>query len=501
MKPLFFIAACTLLASRASGQKAKSYQPFIQSCDCNFNVDSSFVASVPSSFRSTFTFQNTIDSSFKTQCGYLIVPENRKKTSSRMIRLPFIVLKSKNSDKRKDPLLFTSGGPGNSSLGWINGMQRSSVIAERDCIAFEQRGTRFAIPYLRLFELDMAMKDAYRKNLPKDSMWIEGVKRYKKKLLQKGIDIAGYNSDETIADIQDLLTVLQIDSVNLIGGSYSGGLMLGVLQKDPKKIRSLILDSPLPMFTEIDEDEPVNFHEALKKLSDHADKDSTDKERYSNLYGRFQDYFNSILGKKFYLRYHDSAAAKTLNIEYTKNELIDVIVGAMLNSALKDVPLIVSEIISDNHEKYMRPKIERILNGYPMPDGMRMTVYCADQANYHNENVIQQSYRVYPYMNGYHINDVWKAVCDCWNVPPVNPSTKQPFYSDKPILIGDGEMDAACRPLYMLEIKHYMPNAQTFLFINRGHGVGGRDFNGMTQKFLDNPFQKIEPPGANVINY
>jgi pimeloyl-ACP methyl ester carboxylesterase len=498
---IILLPALVALLSDAHAQKAKAYHPFIQPCDCNFKMDSSFVSNVPASFHSTFIFQNTIDSSFKTQCGYLIVPENRKKTSSRMIRLPFIVLKSKNADKKKDPLLFTSGGPGNSSLGWINGIQRSSVIADRDCIAFEQRGTRFAIPYLRLFELDLAMKEAYRKNLPKDSMWIEGVKRYKKKLLQKGIDLLGYNSDETIADIHDLLTVLQIDSVNLIGGSYSGGLMMGVLQKDPKRIRSLVLDSPLPMFTPIDEDEPVNFHEAFKKLSEHAEKDSVDKEQYSGLYKRFQDYFNSILNKKFVLPYYDSAAGESISIEYTKDELLDVIVGSMLNNPLKEVPFIVTEIIQGNQEKYVRPKIERILNGYPMPDGMRMTVYCADQANYHNEKVIQQLYKLYPYMNGYHINDVWKAVCDCWMVPPVHPSTKQAFYSDKPVLIADGEMDAACRPLYMLEIKHFMPNAQTFLFINRGHGVGGRDFNAMAQKFLDNPFQKIDAPGPNVVSY
>lgn len=45
--------------------------------------------------------------------------------------------------KKKDPVLFTSGGPGNSSLGWINGMTKSSILKDRDCIAFEQRGTRF----------------------------------------------------------------------------------------------------------------------------------------------------------------------------------------------------------------------------------------------------------------------------------------------------------------------------------------------------------------------
>src|SRR5580698_1128212 len=84
-----------------------------------------------------------IDTSFQTRCGYLLVPENRTKPHSRTIKLPFIIAYSKNHNKRKDPLLYTTGGPGGSSLGWIGGAIRHSVILDRDCIAFEQRGTRY----------------------------------------------------------------------------------------------------------------------------------------------------------------------------------------------------------------------------------------------------------------------------------------------------------------------------------------------------------------------
>jgi pimeloyl-ACP methyl ester carboxylesterase len=483
-------------------QSQKIYTPTIQPCNCQFKMDSSFAAIAPSSLQSRLMFENKIDSSFKTQCGYLIVPENRNKAASRMIKLPFIVLKSKNPNKKNDPVLFTSGGPGNSSLSWINGMQNSSVISDRDCIAFEQRGTRFAIPYLRLFDLDSALKESYRKNLPKDSMWIEGVKRYKKKLEQKGIDLAGYNSDETVADIRDLLTVLKIDSVNLMGGSYSGGLMMAVLQKDPERVRSLVLDSPLPMFVPIDEDEPVNFNEALNVLFQHCEKDSSNKELYGNLKERFQSYFSSITNKTFYVPYVEKESTDTLRIQYSKNELLDAVESSMLNSnSIKDVPFMIVEMMKGNHLAYIKPRLDRILNGYPAPDGMRMTVYCADQANYHNEEMIKQLYKLYPYMDGYRINDVWKTVCDCWKVPAVNPKTKQAFYSLKPVLVGDGEMDPACRPLYMERIKHYMPNAQTFLFINKSHGIGGKEFYEMTKEFLDNPYQKIDPPNEKVIEY
>ncbi|MEJ0081510.1 MAG: hypothetical protein WDM78_11340 [Puia sp.] len=125
------------------------------------------------------------------------------------------MVESKNLAKRNDPLLFTTGGPGGSSLGWAVGAARHSLINDRDCIAFEQRGTQYAVPNLWSTELSDAIKESYRRNLNKDSMVIEGVRRYKKALEARGVDLSGYNTDETVADIHDLLATLQIDSVNL----------------------------------------------------------------------------------------------------------------------------------------------------------------------------------------------------------------------------------------------------------------------------------------------
>jgi pimeloyl-ACP methyl ester carboxylesterase len=483
-------------------QDPKPYTPQIEFCDCRFKVDSNYLASLSSPSKADSVFPYTIDSSFKTQCGYLIVPENRKRISSKRIKLPFIILKSKNPDKKKDPVLFTGGGPGNSSLGWINGMTKSSVILSRDCIAFEQRGTRYALPYLRSFELDIAIRESYRKNLNKDSMALEGVKRYKQKLIGRGIDLSGYDTDETVADIHDLLTSLRIDSVNLFGASYSGGLMLAVLQKDPSRIRALVLDSPLPTFIPIDEDEPANFIEALRVLSQHCEQDSSNKERYSNLEEKFSNYFTSILGKTFYFAYLEKGTIDTLRVEYTKNELLEIIVNHLLNrSTIKEVPFIITEIIKGNHGIYIKQKLDAVFNRNPAPDGMRISVYCADQADYHSEEVLSQFYKIHPYMEGYHINDVYKAMCDCWKVEPINPATKQPFYSNKPALIGDGEMDPACSPLYMAMIRRYMSYSQCFLFINHSHGVGSKDFHEMIQRFIDQPYQKIESNNKNIIAY
>lgn len=468
-----------LAAKSAPGQSSPGYKPRIEPCDCPVKIDSSF-------------------GSF---CAYLVVPENRRRPGGNRVKLPFIVVKARHRT-RQDAVLFTGGGPGNSSLGWAQGVTKGDLVADRDCIAFEQRGTRYALPYLRSFELDTAIKEAYRKNLDKDSMVIAGVKRYKKRLQEKGIDLAGYNTDETVSDIHDLIAALKLDSVNLVSGSYGGGLLLAVLRKDASKIRSLVLDSPLPTFIPIDEQEPANFIEALNQLFASAAKDSADVA-YRDLKAGFHQYFSSIRNKRFVFPYLERNARDSIRVEYTKNELLDIINHAMQDAGrLKQVPAMIKDIISGYHRPYVQEKLDNVFLKNQAPDGMRISVYCADQGAYNDSRRLEQLYAIYPYLRGYHVNDVYKAMCDCWGVPPVKPSTKEAFYSGKPVLLGDGAMDPACRPLYMDLIAHYMPNSQRFLFTKRSHGAFGfPEGRAIVKKFLDDPFRKVEVSSPAIIAY
>ena len=196
-------------------------------------------------------------------------------------------------------MLYTTGGPGGSSLRGVKFIYERLFIQDRDYIAFEQRGTEFAIPRLNCFEVNEAIKKSYREGLSRDSMTLEGVKACRKRLVAQGIDLSAYNTVESAQDIVDLISALKLDSVNLLGISYSGGLMMQVMRKDPKHVRSMILDSPLPGFVHYDEDGLAGINEAFNRIFDNCDRDSADKEKYGDLKGRFRKYFNSIANKAF----------------------------------------------------------------------------------------------------------------------------------------------------------------------------------------------------------
>ncbi|RYU94616.1 alpha/beta fold hydrolase [Emticicia agri] len=374
MKKLSVIILVILTFSATFAQKKPAYTPKIEPCPCAFKADSSL----------------------KTTCAYLIVPENRNKPNGKTIKLPFIIAESNNPNKKKDPVLFTGGGPGASSLGFIGSVHNRSLIKDRDFITFEQRGTHFAVPNLDCNDIGEALKKAFMYNLPKDSMLLVGVKQCRNKLLAQGIDLSAYNTVESAADIEDLRKALKIDSLNLFGASYSGGLMPTVLKNYPDGIRSLILDSPLPLFVNIDEEELVNFNEALNTVLTKYEADTIGNLPYGKLKDRFKQYFTAITGKDFTIKYLPKDAKDSLTIHYSQSELIGYLLNTLYDfSRIKDIPMIVSEMIQGHHQVYIKDFLSGIFrNGGP--SGMRMSVYCSDKMAYARDAIIQQQYQLYP---------------------------------------------------------------------------------------------------------
>jgi pimeloyl-ACP methyl ester carboxylesterase len=426
------------------------------------------------------------DGAYKTVCGNLVVPENRQHPQSSVIKLPFIRVESNNPDKRPDPVLYTGGGPGVSSLHPVTSIGRRSLLRNRDYIAFEQRGTHFASPNLECEGEGRGVQQAYVDHRSVDNAVLGVVRQCREKLIKRGIDLSAYNTDESASDIEDLRRLLHIDSLNLMGISYSGGLMMAVLQKYPQHIRSLILDSPLPEFVNIDEQELANFNEALTAVLDNGDS--------STLLARFHSYFSGLGGKVFTIRYQ-LQDGKTVTLEYGRNELLSILHDKMEDyDGIKVLSQIISDMISGQQERYIKAYFDGVLSRNGAVSGMRLSVYCSDKMAFEDPAIIKQQEVVTPWLAGFHVNDVYRGVCDSWPVRPIDASTKKPFYSNVPVLLGAGGLDDACRPLYNDEIHHYFPNSQRLLFTKRLHGPLLNSFEGDVYigDFLEKPFERIK---------
>lgn len=427
----------------------------------------------------------TADSLHKTRCGYLIVPEDRHHPQGRTIKLPFIYVESNNPNKSPDPVLYSGGGPGVSSLHPVTSIARRSLLRDRDYMAFEQRGTHFAQPNLECDGAGRKIQEAYLEHRPIDDAALSSVRECRQKLTTEGIDPSAYNTDESAADIEDLRRLLHIDSLNLMGISYSGGLMMAVLQKYPEHIRSLILDSPLPEFVNIDEQELANFNEALTSVLGGND---------GALLDRFHSYFSGLGGKVFPIEYQ-LKDGKAATLSYGRGELLSILHDRVEDyDGIKELPQIINDMIEGREQPYIKAYFDGVFSGSGSLSGMRLSVYCSDKMAFEDPAIIKQQETIMPWLAGFHVNDVYGAVCDAWRVKPINEATKRPYYSNVPVLLGAGGLDDACRPLYNDLIHHYFPNSQRLLFTKRVHGPLLNSLEGdiYIGEFLNKPRERLQ---------
>ncbi len=166
-------------------------------------------------------------------CGYLVVPEDYDAPQAGTIRLPVIIIHSRSQNPAPDPLLYTSGGPGYSSLSSVWYFANSALVEDRDVIILEQRGNRYAEPGLTC-DVSIWWEESGENTPCLDS------------LLERGIDLSNYTTASVVADIGALQNALEYEKWNLYGTSYSTTVMLLTMHAYPEDIQSVILVSVRP---------------------------------------------------------------------------------------------------------------------------------------------------------------------------------------------------------------------------------------------------------------
>ena len=199
------------------------------------------------------------------QVGYLEVPENRSKPSSRMIRLKYIHLKSL-SEKPFIPVVYLEGGGGVSTWEAESPkdlQDRIEILEVADLIFLDRRGSS-----------DEALTYIWQEDFPKGFFISEETanKHYQKmakaaleKFRQNKIDVSGYNIEEHAKDVNDLMTALGFDTYSIFGFSFGSQIGMTVLGLYPDRVDKAILvgaDAPDQAFNF-----PRHLDAHVKKIS------------------------------------------------------------------------------------------------------------------------------------------------------------------------------------------------------------------------------------------
>ncbi|WP_138510393.1 alpha/beta fold hydrolase [Maricaulis alexandrii] len=177
--------------------------------------------------------------------GHLDVPENRADPDSRMIRVSYVRFPA-TTDTPGHPIVYLAGGPGGSGSATARAHRFELFMQMRqhgDVIAFDQRGTGDSTELpactssVVIADTQPATDDeiasAYRAAVEECGAFWQG----------EGVDLTGYTTSDSVADLSDLRAHLGAEQIDLWGISYGSHLALAALDEIPDEIGRVVIAS------------------------------------------------------------------------------------------------------------------------------------------------------------------------------------------------------------------------------------------------------------------
>jgi pimeloyl-ACP methyl ester carboxylesterase len=396
----------------------------------------------------------------RIDCGLLVVPENRGRADSRMIRLPVVIFRSRAETPANDPVIFLTGGPGNSAVSGQRSGRNNPFLELRDQVVLEPRGAKLAQPVLECPEIN-ALKGQITaeriRGATADARLTAAVTACRATLVDIGVDLNGYNSAETADDIEALRVALGYDKVNLYALSYGTRLALTVARRHPGSVRAMVLDSVLPPEINYDEAATANTWRSLNAVFDGCAVDPACSAAWPDA----REDFRALVARGE----------------------IDAVTGVGL--ALQDprlIPLIPRAVGSaaDGQPEELNGWIARAQGPSGFTWGLRLSVWCSEEAPFETPERIEAQVASDRGLGGADSRTASVAMCRAWNVTAADPVENTPVASDIPTLILAGEFDPSTPPDWGRRLLARMPNATFMLMPGLSHGSSFNRCGGTT---------------------
>jgi pimeloyl-ACP methyl ester carboxylesterase len=441
-----------------------------------------------------------VDKAPDLRTGYLVVPERRfPSLSQRTVRLPFIIMKSRSASPQADPILFSAGGPGGSSLSAARNRHRNPLLDERDVILFEQRGTHWAEPSLMSPEIDAALRSGWGKRLngdPDPAAVRQAMASTLRQFRHQGIDLAGYTTRESAADIAQLRRLLAIPAWNLYGVSYSTKLMLTVLRDHPEGVRSAILDSVLPPEADWDESAPANILAVLERVLQVCAEDAYLREHCPDLRNRFRDLLTAANRHPVQIAIKNPMDGTPLTVRLDGAGIMNCVYAALESaSGIRRLPLVL-DAACRGETQALGPFLEEYLGSTQgSAIGMRLAIWCNEEFPFERPNRMLHPSGLPPELKTFVQTAVHPAALTSWPQGRPDPGENRSVSSSLPVLIATGEFDPDTPIAWARSTTTRMPHAHLVEFAGMSHVplFSHPEAARIMKAFLADPARRPEP--------
>ena len=416
---------------------------------------------------------------FDVNCGWLRVPEDRSDTGGNSIRLHVAVFAATGDDAATDPIVYLDGGPGGHTLDALQfsfNARFAPILENRPLVMFDQRGVGLSQPNLDCeeeLELTIDLLDEDLDPSEYAARELAALTECRDRLEGEGTQLAAYNSAENAADVADLRVALGYDEINLWGISYGTRLALTVMRDHPEGIRSVVLDSTVPLEADLISGVAASAERAFEVFFASCAADERCGATYPDLEARFLEVVERLDAEPVEVEVDDFVSGETYPGILTGTSLYELLFQSLYAEDI--IPLLPDFIVDAADGDYggvSRLNSVFFSNAAFLSLGMYLSVQCQEEYAYSSPAAVDAAVAEHADVSALFATTASEfESCVMWGVGTAAPIEMEAVTSDIPTLVAAGEFDPITPPSYGRLVSDTLA-ASTFVeFPGLAHGV------------------------------
>jgi pimeloyl-ACP methyl ester carboxylesterase len=403
--------------------------------------------------------------SSKARCGTFEVAENPADPTGRQIELKVAIAPATGKTTEDDPVFFFAGGPGQaSSETWVIIQSTLNKIRKnRDIVMIDQRGTGSSNK--------LACESDIDEDLNQEIDWDLVRTETEKCLAKLDADPRMYTTTIAMGDYNQVREAMGYEKINIMGVSYGTRAAQVYLRLFPDTVRSVVLDSVVPMQLSLGQEHALKLDRAVKSVFDDCAADTT----CNSLYPGHAEELNALVAK---LRDEPQQITIINPVSGQPQEMLlsaDTLAVAIRFLSYSSntqalMPLLVHEALTTGDLSRLASQAILVMTGLNemLAKGMELSVSCSED---------------YPFMDldadysdsliGNIFLKIIDLQCKVWPKGEVPPGFHEPVVSDHPVLLMSGERDPVTPPQYAAQTAETFSNSVNLVAPGQAHSVMG----------------------------
>ncbi|MEE4174037.1 MAG: alpha/beta hydrolase [Xanthomonadales bacterium] len=397
------------------------------------------------------------------RCGFLEVPENPDDPDGRTIRIHVAVGEAGSQTPAQDPLFFFAGGPGQAaSETWV--MIRSAlrkIRKDRDIVMVDQRGTGQSNPLQcrseELMDLDATLD-------------FEQITREAERCRDSlDADPRFYTTTVAMQDIDAVRRAMGYEQINLMGVSYGTRAAQVYLRQFPDTVRTVVLDSVVPMQLALGQEHAPMLDAAVQKVLADCRQDADCDSRFPNQAGALNALLADLRAQPRELTLTHPVTGEVENLTITAETLaVAIRFLSYASESQAMLPLLIHEAVTTGDLSRLAAQAMMVMDSLTesLSRGMELSVMCSEDYPFLNLAADQSDTILGDIMlRGF------EAQCSVWPTGVVPDGFHDPVVSEVPVLLLSGERDPVTPPRYADQAAETFDNSLHLVAEGQSHSV------------------------------